>query len=96
LAAIQQKMADPSFAKMPPAEMDRLINRMTVLTEQQIKTVTAPDYRAEEAEGAGRVRLLVALADGERRGRHRTCPMRQERRPERRVLRLTGTAARVS
>jgi hypothetical protein len=50
LAEIQKKMSDPqAFTKIPPKEMDRMMNRMTVLTEAKMKAMTAPDY-AQKAQ----------------------------------------------
>ena len=95
LAAIQKKMSDPSFAKLPPAEMDRLITRMTVLTEQQIKTMSAPDYaqkKQKEQDEFGCTSLSLTV-NGEAVTGHAQCGKSVGQNGQ---LRLTGTAARAS
>lgn len=95
LAALQKKMSDPSFAKLPPKEMDRLIQRMTVLTEQRLKIVTAPDYAqkaAKEQDDFGCTTLSLTLTGTTATG-HLNCGKNVGRNGN---VKLTGTSARVS
>jgi hypothetical protein len=51
LAAITKKMSDQNYVKnLPPKELDRLVKRMTVLNEQKMKIVSAPDYAQKMAK----------------------------------------------
>lgn len=95
LTAIQKKMSDPSFAKLPAAEMDRLIKRMTELTEQRLKIVSAPDYAQKmqkEQEDFGCTSMSLTVGGGEVNG-HVQCGRNVGRNGD---VRLTGTSARVS
>jgi hypothetical protein len=92
LAAIQKKLSDPqAFAKLPPKEMDRVMNRMSELTELQLKTVSAPDYAQKiqkEQEDFGCTSLTLALTGPTPTGRV-ACGKNVGTRGE---LKLTGTS----
>jgi Protein of unknown function (DUF3617) len=95
LAAIQKKMADPSFAKLPPAEMEKLMKRMEVLMKQQIQERTAPDYAQKaqkEQDDFGCQSMSLTVSGGEVNG-HVQCGKNVGRNGD---VRLTGTSARVS
>jgi hypothetical protein len=75
LAAIQKKMTDyQTFMKLPQKEQDRLMKRMTDLTELQIKKMSSPDYaqqlqKAQDDFGCQGLMLNVNAADGNVTGR---------------------------
>jgi hypothetical protein len=95
LTALQKKMSDPSFAKLPPKEMDRIIQRMTVLTEQRLKIMAAPDYAekaAKEQADFGCTSLSLTVTGTTATG-HLNCGKNVGRSGN---VKLTGTSARVS
>jgi hypothetical protein len=95
MSAIAKKMADPSFAKLPPAEMDKLMNRYSALTEQKLKIVSAPDYaqKAQKEQDDFGCTSISLTVNGEAVTGHVQCGKNVGRNGG---LKVTGTSARVS
>ena len=94
-AALQKKMTDPSFAKLPPKEMQRLLDRYSVLSEAKLKEMTAPDYAtkaAKEHDDFGCQNLSLTINGSAAKGRL-SCGKNVGKNG---YINLTGTSARVS
>jgi hypothetical protein len=96
LAAIQKKLSDvQAFMKLPPKEQDRLMKRMTDLTELQIKKMSAPDYSQQlqkEQDEFGCQGMMLTVTGANVTGRV-NCGKNVGTRGE---VKLTGTAAPIT
>ena len=87
--------SDPSFAKLPPKEMGRILDRYTALSEQKMKAMSAPDYAEKMAkEGAEFGCTSLSLTtNGDRVTGRLTCGSSVGKNG---YVNLTGTSARAS
>jgi hypothetical protein len=94
-AALQKKMSDPGFAKLPPKEMQRILDRYTQLSEVKMKEMSAPDYAqkaAKEHDDFGCQSLSLTINGATAKGRL-SCGRNVGKNG---YVNLTGTSARVS
>ena len=94
-AALQKKMTDPGFAKLPPKEMQRILDRYTQLSEVKMKEMTAPGYAekaAKEHDDFGCQSLSLTVTANGAKGRL-SCGRNVGKNG---YINLTGTSARVS
>lgn len=72
LAALQKKMMDPqAYMKLPPKEQERIVNRMSELTELQIKKLSDPAAQQkmqQEQDDFGCSALSFQMQNGAARG----------------------------
>jgi hypothetical protein len=88
-------MTDPSFAKLPPKEMQRLLDRYSQLSEVKMKEMTAPDYAqkaGKENDDFGCQNLGLTMTGTTVKGRL-SCGRNVGKNG---YVNLTGTSARVS
>ena len=94
-AALQKKMSDPSFAKLPPKEMQRILDRYSLLSEAKMKEMSAPDYAqkaGKEHDDFGCQSLYLTVSGTTAKGRL-SCGRNVGKNG---YVNLTGTSARVS